>query len=162
MSQPLTQQGHATVSQVIKAQVQLLEVVVDLEHSRETLTGCRAEPANAQPGKTLSKSTELTHSFCRHLKLKDLKSATELEFPGGLVVKDLALSLQWLRSLLRHGFYPWPKNLCIPMAKKKKLLLFFVFYLFAAYGGSQARGLIGAIAAGLRQSHSNARSEPCL
>ena len=28
----------------------------------------------------------------------------------------------------------------------------------AAYGGSQARGLIGAAAAGFRQSHSNARS----
>ena len=31
-----------------------------------------------------------------------------------------------------------------------------------AYGGSQARGLIGAVAAGLRQSHSNAGSEPRL
>ena len=31
-----------------------------------------------------------------------------------------------------------------------------------AYGGSQARGLIRAVADGLRQSHSNARSEPCL
>ena len=29
----------------------------------------------------------------------------------------------------------------------------------AAYGGSQARGLIGAVATGLRQSHSNAGSE---
>ena len=29
-----------------------------------------------------------------------------------------------------------------------------------AYGGSQARGLIGAVAAGLRQSHSNTGSEP--
>jgi len=28
-----------------------------------------------------------------------------------------------------------------------------------AYGGSQARGLTGAIAAGLRHSHSNARAE---
>ena len=28
-----------------------------------------------------------------------------------------------------------------------------------AYRGSQARGLIGAVAAGLRQRHSNARSE---
>ena len=28
-----------------------------------------------------------------------------------------------------------------------------------AYGGSQARGLIGAVATGLRQSHSNAGSE---
>ena len=31
-----------------------------------------------------------------------------------------------------------------------------------AYGGSQARGRIGATAAGLRQSHSNARSKPRL
>ena len=44
--------------------------------------------------------------------------------------------------------------------------LFFVFGLFAiswaalvAYGGSQARGRIGAVAAGLRQSHSNSESE---
>ena len=41
----------------------------------------------------------------------------------------------------------------------------FVFFFRAAskaYGGSQARGLIRAIAAGLHHSHSNARSEPCL
>ena len=31
-----------------------------------------------------------------------------------------------------------------------------------AYGGSHARGLIGAVAAGLHQSHSNAGSELCL
>ena len=31
-----------------------------------------------------------------------------------------------------------------------------------AYGGSQARGRIGAVAAGLRQSHSNVGSEPRL
>ena len=31
-----------------------------------------------------------------------------------------------------------------------------------AYGGSQARGLIGAVAAGLHQGHSNTGSEPCL
>ena len=43
------------------------------------------------------------------------------------------------------------------------LFFFFVFSLFraagAAYGGSQSRGLIGAVAAGLHQSHNNARSE---
>ena len=43
---------------------------------------------------------------------------------------------------------------------------FFSFFLFravlVAYGGSQARGLIRAVAAGLCQSHSSARSEPCL
>ena len=46
---------------------------------------------------------------------------------------------------------------------------FFFCYLFViswaapvAYGGSQARRLIGAVAAGLHQSHSNAGSEPRL
>ena len=44
------------------------------------------------------------------------------------------------------------------------LLSLFVFLPFpwaapAAYGGSEARGRIGAVAAGLRQSHSNAGSE---
>ena len=41
------------------------------------------------------------------------------------------------------------------------LLPFFVFFRATpvAYGGSQARGLIRAIAPSLRQSHSNARSK---
>ena len=42
----------------------------------------------------------------------------------------------------------------------------YVFCLFraatAAYGRSQARGLMGDVAAGLRQRHSNPRSEPRL
>ena len=46
------------------------------------------------------------------------------------------------------------------------IYLFFVFCPFrtapVAYGGSQARGPIGAIDTSLRQSHSNARSKPCL
>jgi len=49
------------------------------------------------------------------------------------------------------------------------LLFFFFFGLFAiswadpvAYGGSQARGPIGAVATGLRQSHSKVGSEPRL
>ena len=49
-------------------------------------------------------------------------------------------------------------------------LFYFIFFcLFAisraapeAYGGSQARGLMGVVAAGLHQSHSNAGSEPSL
>ena len=35
-------------------------------------------------------------------------------------------------------------------------------YLFAVYGGSQARGRIGTSAAGLCHSHSHAESEPRL
>ena len=49
------------------------------------------------------------------------------------------------------------------------LFLSFFFGLFAfsratsvAYGDSQARGQIGAVAAGLHRSHSNAGSEPYL
>ena len=46
-------------------------------------------------------------------------------------------------------------------------ITYFAFFVFsraspAAYEGSQARGLIGAVAAGLHQSHSNVGSEPCL
>ena len=52
----------------------------------------------------------------------------------------------------------------------ERKLYFLVFCLFvlllraapAAYGGSQARGRIGAAAAGLHHSHSNAASEPRL
>ena len=57
----------------------------------------------------------------------------------------------------------------VKMHNYSKSLFFFFFCLFAtswaaplAYGGSQARGLIGAIATDLHQNHSNARSEPCL
>ena len=47
------------------------------------------------------------------------------------------------------------------------LLLFFLFWFFfratpVAYGSSQARGGIGAAAAGLHHSHSNVGSEPHL
>ena len=43
----------------------------------------------------------------------------KMEFPCGLVVKDLVLSLQWLRSLLWHGFDPWPMNFYALGAAKK-------------------------------------------
>ena len=52
-----------------------------------------------------------------------------------------------------------------------ELTSFFFFFFFGflsfravpvAYGGFQARGPTGAVAAGLRQSHSNVGSVPCL
>ena len=43
----------------------------------------------------------------------------------------------------------------------KIMILFFVFAP-AAYGSSQARGQIRAVAAGLHHSHSNTESEPRL
>ena len=63
----------------------------------------------------------------------------------------------------------------LPTSKKKFLFFFFCFLFFVfcfffcfsraaplAYGGSQARGPIGAVAAGLRHSYSNTGSEPNL
>ena len=57
-------------------------------------------------------------------------------------------------------------NACKSKSQPKRCFVFCLFCLLgaalAAYGGSQARGLIGVVAAGLCQSHSNARSEPFL
>ena len=48
--------------------------------------------------------------------------------------------------------------------RKEKTLFFFLLFRTApmTYGGSQARGPFGAVAAGLCHSHSNVGSEPCL
>ena len=59
-----------------------------------------------------------------------------------------------------------------PQGQRDHWAMAFFFYFFClsvfarsapeAYGGSQAKGPIGAVATGLRQSHSNAGSEPRL
>ena len=95
-------------------------------------------------------------------------------------VEDLVLSLHWLRSILWHGFDPWPGNFHMPWVQPPKKtnknlkkscymnLLFFpvlFFILFSkflllfratpvAYGSSQARGRIGtALTFHWQQSH---------
>ena len=62
-----------------------------------------------------------------------------------------------------------PLNLPFLVLQRQLLfiLLFIYFSVFfratsTAYGDSQARGLIGAVATSLRQSHSNAGSKPRL
>ena len=66
-----------------------------------------------------------------------------------------------LRNVLLFYHFYW-----LPFHPFVWYIVIFFFCLFrtapVAYAGSQARGLIGCIAAGLRQSHSNARSEPHL
>ena len=58
------------------------------------------------------------------------------------------------------------KSKKISATQSQEDFFFFFFGLFRAapmtYGGSQARGLIGATAAGLHHSCSSAGSEPCL
>ena len=51
---------------------------------------------------------------------------------------------------------------CLEPLNVKALSLFFFRAALAAYGVSQARGLIRATAAGLRHNHSNLGSEPRL
>ena len=49
------------------------------------------------------------------------KKVAGWEFPGGLVGKDLALSLLWLGSLLWRGeFDPWAGNFHMPQVWPKK------------------------------------------
>ena len=59
----------------------------------------------------------------------------------------------------------WALQLCGDPSGKNwvtKRFLSLLGPLSGAYGGSQARGPIRAVAAGLCQSYSNARLEPCL
>ena len=109
-------------------------------------------------------------------------------FPGKNPSKGIFdLSLAWMNTFpLRKCFmisccfreqitsYVIAEVQCcrIKLGALKKIPIFFCLLVFCilsffraapkAYGDSQARGLIGAVAAGLRQSHSNARSELCL
>ena len=57
-------------------------------------------------------------------------------------------------------------KLCFKVLKTNKknprVLCAVYFYLFIYLVFSRARGLIGAVATGLRQGHSNVGSEPCL
>lgn len=58
--------------------------------------------------------------------LLSFSSVSLQEFPGGLTVKDLAISLLWLRALLWHGLETWSRNYCMswPIQKRKKKKLF--------------------------------------
>ena len=47
--------------------------------------------------------------FLSHIRIPTLGSSLVAQ-----QVKDLALSLLWLRSLLRHGLDPWPRSFCMP------------------------------------------------
>ena len=74
--------------------------------------------------------------------------------------KFLSIKVEYLHNLCGiplHGRF---------VSSLSLIIIIFFFCLFAvswaapaAYGGSQARGQIGAVAIGLRQSHSNVGSE---
>lgn len=62
------------------------------------------------------------HSFSFLTSLPHLLLLTKMfsAFPGGLTVRDLQLSLLWLRSFLWQRFDFWPGNFHILRAWKKK------------------------------------------
>ena len=72
--------------------------------------------------------------------------------------KSFIVSGLIFRSLIHFEF------IFVYGVRKCSFLSFFLLFRAPAmaYGGSQARGLIGATAAGLPHSDSNAGSEPCL
>ena len=70
---------------------------------------------------------------------------------------------------IEKSLHPWDKSHLIMVDNPFNIFLDLFIYLFiyfaifwaapVAYGGSRARGRIGAVAASLRQSHSNTGSE---
>ena len=116
----------------------------------------------------------------RGQKIKQKTNWEMAREPRWLNVGITALDLHaWCRGLspVRAGARGAVFLLCSQVHSRHSLtaevpsrpFLFFFFFFFAfsraapvAYGGSQARGLIRAVAAGLYHSHSNSGSEPCL
>ena len=84
------------------------------------------------------------------------KLATELASPS-LILRPSFSLVSFDNFRVRYHLHVW---------MMQRNFFFFVFCLFraapVAYGGSQARGLIRAVAAGLCQRHSNSGSEPSL
>ena len=81
------------------------------------------------------------------------------------VIKASFLACRWWPSLCA---LTWP-FFCCHVSLVCILFIYLFIYLFVfsratptAYGGSQARGLIRAVATGLHHSHSNTGSELCL
>ena len=69
--------------------------------------------------------TNRTVSYIMKVQLKNKKYWSSLLTQQ---VKDPALSLQWLRSLLWRGFDPWPRNFRMPQAWPKQISYHLISY----------------------------------
>ena len=113
---------------------------------------------------------------CKAVLLLPLSPSLLPANPGCQAPLHRALSVLRLKGVAGIVRLPcfrsrWPQDSLHPSSHKQKqvtsffkaLKLLSLFFLFraapAAYGGSQARDLIGAATAALHQSHSNARSK---
>ena len=93
-------------------------------------TGTKLRPLFVPPSPTTGASSHPVHlhpDWILQAPSRKLLSTEGFfwEFPGGLVLKDPALSLLWLRSLPQCGFNPWLRNFRMPWQgqKKKRFLL---------------------------------------
>ena len=82
-------------------------------------------------------------------------------------MKHFAIHLkltQHCKSIILQFIRKEEKGVPVVVMNPTRLVLFGVVFLFCIFRAksSQARGQIGAVAAGLHHSHSNARSKPCL
>ena len=99
-----------------------------------------------------------THTHTRIFLCQDFPRSTTLQ--GG----EIFILLLQIPPLLMHLIH-----LKVTFLMHLLFLFIYLFLSFcllraarAAYGGSQASSLIGAVAASLHHSHSNTRSKPCL
>ena len=108
------------------------------------------------------------HAFPDVAVLAPLPEQTCLRLPGLRGLQSMMPPpFSWVS--VRSGQGLITRCVCRVQNAQGILPFFFFFFLIVfsraasvAYGGSQARGLIGALATGLCHSHSNARSEPRL
>ena len=97
--------------------------------------------------------------------VETVTSLAILEGPFLLSLTENSENNTCIRTFLRHPIYSDYGDMSLPLEGIFFFFFGFLLFLWAAlmaYGGSQARGPIGAVATGLRQSHSNAGSQPCL
>ena len=110
--------------------------------------------------KFLGQGLNPSHSYDLHRSWSNSRSFNPLcwdrdQIPASVAIRAAAVRFQ------TH---------CSTVGTPGKIFILFIYFVFlsflgplpAAYGGSQARGLNRAVAASLRQSHSNAGSEPRL
>ena len=119
-------------------------------------------------GEGNSVSPKTCPSYLFPTKLPGLIAHPTHDYTCGFILHHHALhSAMPLRQGASSEINPPPSKLSAWPAFIHPLFIYLFIFAFsraalAAYGGSQARCLIGAVAAGLHQSHSNAGSESCL
>ena len=86
------------------------------------------------------------------------RSLISLEF---IFVYDVK---EWSNFILLHVVVQFSQNYLLKRISFLHSIFFFLLFkaVPVAYGGSQARGLIGTAATGLHHRHSNTRSKLCL